>query len=200
MADTNCILALPLRREMLGGEPLDTVLDTLAQAGLLSKRDLVRDDSGPLNRWCVGKVLGTDASVVHDVRADLWYVEMAAPAPSVAAAAQAELQALLPAMPLISLCDTVDGGGAAPGHYLALGLAARGGSGPASAILARALEREDAAMLPFVVEAAALSGDRSLCAALAAVARRHDLPEIVRAVAFARTMLACPAEQPGDGR
>lgn len=200
MADISCILALPLRRDMLGADPLGMVLDSLAQAGLRSPADPVRHDSEPLTRWHLGTVLGTDANVVCNQRADLWYVELTAPTSSVAAAAQAELQALLPTMALISLCDTVDGGGAAPGHYLALGLAARGGSEPAIAILARALEQDNAAMLPFAAEAAALSGDQSLCAALRDVAHRHDAPEIARAVALARTMLACPPEEAGDGR
>lgn len=204
MPDAHCILALPLRRDMLGADPRGMVLDALAQADLLSSPEPVRRDSGAMTSWHLSTVLGTEASLVCDGRADLWYVEIAAPTPSIAVAAQAELQALLPAMPLISLCDTVDGGDAAPGHYLALGLAARGGSGPAGAILARALEQEDAALLPFAVEAAALSGDRSLCSALQDIARRHDAPEIVRAVALARTMLACPPDGPetgtGDGR
>lgn len=200
MAETRCLLALPLRREMLGNDPLGTVLAVLAQAGVLPAPEMTREGSDALTRWNLGAVLGTEASVVRDGRADLWYVELVAPSSSAAAEAHARLQALLPTTPLIWLCDTVSGGNAGPGHYLALGLAARGGSGPAGAILARALEQDNTAMLPFAVEAAALSGDTGLCAALGALARRHDTPEIARTVALARTMLACPPEEPDSGQ
>lgn len=199
MADAPCTLALPLQRDMLGADPFRLIVGTLSQAGLLPEQEPVRHDSTPLTRWHLGTVLGTDLSVMFDGRADLWYLEVAAPNPSAAAVAEAELQAVLPVVALISLCDAVVGGGAAPGHYLALGLAARGGSGPAGAILARALEQEEVAMLPFAVEAAALSGDPSLCAALSRITRRHNAPEVARAVALARTMLGCPQDDGDDG-
>lgn len=194
MTDTPCILALPLIREALGADPISMVRGALIRAGLLPRSEFDRNESGPITSWHLGMVLGTEARLVHDARMDLWYVELAAPTQAIAATAQTELQAVLPATPLVALCDEIDGGGADPGHYLALGLAARGGSGPATAILARALEQEDPAMLPFAIEAVALSGDRSLCAALSNILHRHNAPEIVRAVTLARTMLACPPE------